>query len=345
MSWRTIGGAVATAVILGGIILIVNDHGDRQVQPGETPSVTPKTVPTPSVLTEGGPSTNPLALTTFAEQEFNGRELTVGRVLSTTDAYTRHYITYKSGDLTISGIMNKPSGAGPFPVLILNHGFIDPAIYANGRGLKREQDYLARQGYVVVHSDYRNHAESSKDAHAEHNLRQGYVEDVINVIYAIQAANLPYIDEDKIGMLGHSMGGGVAFAVAVTQPDLVDAIVLFAPVSADMRDNFERWLSRRPEVAERIAQTYGLPADNPTFWDEVSPRTYFSRIRVPLMIHHGTADESVPLAWSERATEDLKHAHKDVTLHVYPNEPHEFATAWPTVMARTTSFFDQALKR
>jgi hypothetical protein len=28
--------------------------------------------------------------------------------------------------------------------VILNHGYIDPAIYTNGRGLKREQDYLAR---------------------------------------------------------------------------------------------------------------------------------------------------------------------------------------------------------
>lgn len=292
----------------------------------------------------GGAYTNPLALGVFAQKEFRGSDFTVGRILAETDAYTRRYITYKSGDLIISGIMNVPRGEGPFPVLLLNHGYIDPAIYTNGRGLKREQDYLAREGYVVIHSDYRNHAQSDDDPSSERNFRLGYAEDVINAILAVRAANLSYIDGGRVGMLGHSMGGGVAYTIAVTRPDLVDAFVLFAPVSADVRDNFDKWTRSRPEVASEILSAHGSFEENPEFWDSISPRTYFQNIEDPLSIHHGTVDESVPLEWSQRAVDVLEELGKDVAFEVYPGEPHEFASAWPTVMRQTAAFFDQHVK-
>jgi dipeptidyl aminopeptidase/acylaminoacyl peptidase len=314
----------------------------RQFLPEEAAAV-----PVPPPAGGGGPAVDGLSLIAFAEQEFSGGDFTVGRVLADNETYTRYYITYTSGELTISGIMNVPKGtppAGGFPLLLLNHGHIDTSVYTNGRGLKREQDYLARRGYVVIHSDYRGHAESDDDPTADRRFRLGYAEDVINAILAVKAADLPYIDAERVGMLGHSMGGGVAWRIAVTQPELVDAYVQFAPVSADERDNFAKWVSRRREVAEQIIAQHGLPADNPAFWDNISPISFFANVAVPVMIHHGTADDSVPLSWSERAEAELKAAGKDVTMHVYPGEPHEFIDAWPAVMQRTAEFFDRYVK-
>jgi len=285
----------------------------------------------------------PMSLLALLDKEFDGRDFTVGRVLAQNSAYTRYYITYTSGELTISGIMNVPAGTGPFPLVLLNHGYIDPAIYTNGRGLKREQDYLARQGHVVIHSDYRGYAESDDDPMVDQRFRIGYAEDVINAIKAVERAGLPYVDTERVGMLGHSMGGGVAWRIAVTQPGLVDAFVQFAPVSADERDNFAKWTRRRAEVAEAIIAEHGTPEENPAFWDAISPLSFFDRITAPILIHHGTADESVPLAWSEREAAALEAAGKDVRLEVYPGEPHEFAQAWPTVMEQTAEFFAQHL--
>ena len=110
------------------------------------------------VLEEGGESFHPVSIPTMMQKEYDGRDFTVGKVLADNEIYTRYFITYKSGSLTISGIMNKPKGNGPFPMLILNHGYIDPAVYTNGRGLRREQDYLARRGYIVIHPDYIKHS-------------------------------------------------------------------------------------------------------------------------------------------------------------------------------------------
>jgi len=37
--------------------------------------------------------------------------------------------------------------------------------------MRREHDYLARQGYVVLHVDYRSHATSSDDPDVDYELR------------------------------------------------------------------------------------------------------------------------------------------------------------------------------
>jgi hypothetical protein len=51
-------------------------------------------------------------------------------------------ITYRGDGLKISGVMNLPDGNGPFPVLVLNHGYIDPDPYFSGQGMPREPDHL-----------------------------------------------------------------------------------------------------------------------------------------------------------------------------------------------------------
>jgi alpha/beta hydrolase fold len=218
--------------------------------PPTSPTATPS--PTP---TEDPP--HPISLQALMAKEYDGRRLRVGRVLARTSDYTRQFVTYMSGKLSISGIMNIPDGEGPFPVLILNHGYIDPAIYTNGRGLAREQDYLARNGYVVLHTDYRNHAQSDDDPNADLKLRLGYTEDVINAVLAVKRSTLPYLDKKRIGLLGRSMGGGVTLNALVVKPGLVDAAVVFAPVSSNTVDNFNRWIrgdpSRGPTALRRSA--------------------------------------------------------------------------------------------
>lgn len=300
--------------------------------------------PAAEIPEKAEPEPDPVSLQALMQKQYDGRELKIGPVQAETANYTRYYITYKSGELTISGIMNVPKGPGPFPVVIMNHGYIDPAVYTNGRGLRREQDYFASRGYVVIHPDYRNHAESSKDPNVEGNIRLGYVEDVINTIYALRAANLPYADTSRIAMIGHSMGGGIAQAIMVAQPDLVDAYMLYAPVSTDARESYWRWTKSRPEAVAQIDAQFGDPEKNPEFWDNVSPINFLERVKSPVLINHGTNDQDVPLEWSERTNAALQKAGKAVVFHAYPGEGHEFGPAWPTVMQRTLEFFNQNLK-
>ncbi|KAA1423096.1 alpha/beta fold hydrolase [Mumia zhuanghuii] len=272
-------------------------------------------------------------------KEYDGRALRLRRVLARTDAYVRHAVTYRSGDLRISGILNLPRGDGPFPVAILAHGYIDPAIYTTGRGMMREQDYLAREGFAVLHVDYRNHAGSDDDPTAERDLRLGYTEDVINAVLAVRGSDDPRLDGDRVGLVGRSMGGGVVQNVLVTQPGLVDAAVVFASVSSDTVDNYERWIAAdRPEVAADIVRAHGSPEENPDFWEQASPRTYVERATEPLLILHGTVDDTCPPRWARRTAAAFERAGKDVELVWYEGEGHAFGPQWPASMRRTVRF-------
>lgn len=210
-----------------------------------------------------------VSLPYIMSEKFDGRDLQLGVVEYTRDVYTRYHITYMSGNLRISGIMDVPKGDGPFPVVITAHGFVEPRYYTIGRGLKREQDYLARHGFVVLHPDYRNNDGSDKDANNNLRLNLGYTEDVINAIYAIRDSSFKFIDKRNIGLLGHSLGGGVALNMMVSKPGLIKAYVLFAPISMDYRDNYNRWILNRapgtmrkygpPEMRTKIIEAYGSP--------------------------------------------------------------------------------------
>jgi len=286
---------------------------------------------------------DPVSLPALMQTEITGTDLVVGDAIGSTANYTRHPVTYKANEFTISGIMNIPKGDGPFPTLVLGHGYIDPAIYTSGRGLKREQDYLANQGYIVLHTDYRNHAGSDDDPNNDTNLRLGYTIDVVAAARALRASALPQVDTEKIGYLGRSMGGGIGYNVATVAPNEYDAIILFAPVSANYVDNFNKWGRDMPTVGNPIIERFGSPEDTPEFWAGISAENYFEKIDDPIMIHHGSADDTCQLAWSERAAAQMEALNKDVTLHIYEGEQHAFGPQWELSMQRSVEFFQKNL--
>ncbi|MDL5205143.1 alpha/beta fold hydrolase [Streptomyces sp. ALI-76-A] len=343
-SWST--ACVAAALVLVAATGCTGDGGEgdgtRTGPPASArassqgPTAPPSATRTP---------VDPVSIPGLIQREHRGSGLELGAVLARTDAYTSHRVTYEANGLTISGLLNIPTGRGPFPALVLAHGYIDPAVYTTGRGLAREQDLLARDGYVVLHTDYRNHAGSDDDPDNDVNLRLGYTEDVIGAVKALRSSGRPEIDGERIGLLGRSMGGGVVYNTLVVAPGLVDAAVVFAPVSsrpAENVDHFQR--GEGDPVVAGIEAAHGTPEENPRFWREVSPITYVDRVTEPLLIHHGTADGTCPLTWTRQTVAAFERAGKDVQLRTYEGEGHTFGPQWPRSMDATTAFFERHLR-
>jgi dipeptidyl aminopeptidase/acylaminoacyl peptidase len=277
----------------------------------------------------------------LAVREYGGGELQVEETLAVTGAFTRTLVTYPSDGLTIYGFMNVPQGAGPFPVVLMLHGYIDPEIYTTLAYTTRYADSLARAGYLVIHPNLRDYAPS--DA-GPNRFRVGMALDVLNLMALVrqqggQPGPLQRADPDAVGLWGHSMGGGIALRVITADPG-VRAAVLYGSMSGDEKQNYERILYWTD--GERGQEELDTPEEA---LRRISPIFHLERIQAAVSIHHSEADEVVPLEWSLDLCERLRALDKPVECFTYSGLPHTFRGEGDLLfMQRTATFFDQYLK-
>lgn len=286
---------------------------------------------------------NLVSVPALTRHRYDGRGLRLEKVLTRGLAFTRYAVSYRSGDLRITGVMDVPTRAGRAPLVVMAHGWTDPARYRSGSMIGRERELLAEHGFVALQIDYRNHAGSTREGDGVVARPLGYAEDLVNAVLAVRRAGLPFVDATRVGLFGRSMGGGVVLNALAARPRLADAAVLYSPVSSRAADNYARWVAREPGLRARVVGAYGTPADRPRFWAGASSRGYLGRLDLPVQIHHGTADPVCPVTWSRATTAALRAAGGDVTLHEYAGEDHRFDAAWSRFMHRTVTFLHAGL--
>lgn len=315
--------------------------------PSESPSE-PSSSPTePSTPAEPEetlpPRTDTPSLANLMRADFDGRGLRVVATEGATAQYTRYQVTYRSNGTLVSGVLLKPHGKGPFPAVVLNHGYIEPSIYVTGQGMAREQDWLANAGFVVLHTDYRGHAAGDPATDLERELRLAYARDSINAVLALE--KLRYVDDDKTAMMGRSMGGGVTLNALVAAPGLVDAAVIYASVSSRYLDNLRHFTEpNRPEAVSSLFDRFGTPGSTGGFYRGLSSRTHFDRITEPVLILHGAVDGTCPPVWSRTTQGLLEEAGVDSTLIEYPGEDHTFYARWQDSIVRSVKFLRTQLE-
>ena len=120
----------------------------------------------------------------------------------------------------------------------------------------RGQGYLARRGWVVLHTDYRGHAGADDVGPLEREMRLGYARDAIAAVKTLRG--LDEVDADRVAMLGRSMGGGVTLNALVAEPGIVDAAVVHASVSSRFEDNLRQFTEPgRPDRVEAMGERGG----------------------------------------------------------------------------------------
>lgn len=360
--------AVRWPVVVGALLALLTAAvaGCRSPQPGPTPTTalptptftpvpppptathTPTATsipsPTPTATPSPTPTPHPLAAYTIEglrARDYPGGTVEIRSVLTRTEAYTRYYIAYPSDGLTITGVMHVPHGEGPFPVVILNHGYIPPSRYWSGADTWRAADYLARHGYLTIAPDFRGWGGSDSGPNF---FRTGLVIDVLNLISSLPS--IPQADPERVGMWGHSMGGGVT-TKAIVVDARIRAAVLYAPVSADDREVMARWggWRRFPDTPDPMWRAYVQAMDDPHFLRLTSPIFFMEFVTAPVQIHQGTADTTTPPRWAEAIRNALIAAGKEVEYYAYEGQGHAFeGEAWNLFMERTRQFFDKYLK-
>jgi uncharacterized protein len=298
------------------------------------------------------PPARPVSVLGLAEQRHRGDRLRLGAIRERTAEYTSYDVTYRSRSTTprgeesytISGVLNVPRGRGPFPAVVLAHGYIDPATYVRGQGMTRERGYLAARGYIALHVDYRNHAESDDDPLSQVRMRLGYSADVINAVNALRGSREVPVDDDRIALFGRSMGGGVILKALVAEPGLVRAAVPWASVSSLEAQNYDQFI--RPDPGDsalriQLVRRYGTE-QAPRFWRENSSRPYFDRISEPVLLIHGRFDDTCPPRWATATQRALTGAGVDSRL-VWYDDGHAFGPQFNAAMNRLVRFLDRHL--
>jgi dipeptidyl aminopeptidase/acylaminoacyl peptidase len=305
----------------------------------------------------------PYTIDGLRQHVYQSGKIKIRAKLDENDAYTSYLIDYPSDGLTITGVMNIPAGTGPFPVIVMNHGFYSRRVYKSGDGTDRASAYLARRGYITVASDYRSWGDSDIGTSLFYS---GLVIDVINLIDAV--SSIPEADAERIGMWGHSMGGGVTIKV-LTIDSRVDAAILYSMVSADHADIIERWGNGCFGDVIEGEQAFGcnssdivpfdLPLNLQTAYRDaakdadllmgISPIFHLEHVAAPIQIHYGTEDgqdfAGTPPEWSRKLYESLRGLNKDVELLGYEGEGHSFSPdPWFAFMGRVGRFFDSNVK-
>ena len=100
----------------------------------------------------------------------------------------------------VSGILFKPGDAtadNPLPAVVLTHG------YLNNREMQLQNAIeLARRGFVVLTVDREGHGNYENSGEQSALMATSGLYDSVKYLY-----NMDYVDKDKIGISGHSMGG------------------------------------------------------------------------------------------------------------------------------------------
>jgi dipeptidyl aminopeptidase/acylaminoacyl peptidase len=237
---------------------------------------------------------------------------------------------------------------------VFNHGFIPPSQYRTTERYVAYVDAIAQSGYIVFKSDYRGHGDSEGLPTGGYGS-PAYTIDVLNALASIE--HYPDADPIRIGIWGHSMGGQVTLRAMVVSED-IKAGVIWSGVVGAYPEMLNHWRQRSTERSnggfpvpgtgrrwrQDLIEQYGTPEENPEFWASISPNSYVSDLPGPLQLHHGTADQEVPLQFSQELYDEVRAAGKTVEFYTYPGSNHNISQGFALAMQRTIAFFDKYVR-
>ena len=232
--------------------------------------------------------------------------------------YECSHIWYLSDDIPISGYVLKPKLTENrlWPVILYARGGTGNFGVIND--LNRVELYLlAKEGYVVVATDYRWTGERAR----QDDWGAQTVNDILNLVPLVK--NLRYADVKRMFLLGVSRGGTMTYmalragipvtaAAVVAGPSDLETLVISRPDFLTGDEYSDGWAKLWPEFEHRKQEHFrARPAVS---WAD--------QINVPVLILHSRNDSKIPVSQAFAIAEKLQQYKKEYELVIYGNDGH-----------------------
>ena len=261
---------------------------------------------------------------------------------------TQERLSYRASDgLGLDGLLIVPAGRsradGPFPLITWVHG--GPySRYADQFMLAPHSpgQWLATAGYAVFLPNPRGGMGHGRDFAAAVAGSVGGAEwsDIISGIDLLIADGVA--DPERLGIGGASHGGFMA-AWAIGQTDRFKAAMMAAGISDwGMLVATGEWGT----MDAALSGSSGWEGTGPHPHDQVSPISFASKIRTPVLIVHGEDDTNVPVSQAIYFHRALSWYGAEHELVIYPREGHGFVERnhQLDLLRRTRAWFDRWLR-
>jgi len=306
-------------------------------QASHTPTPAPAATLAPVASPAPTPALPAYAIESLRVRAYPGGQLTLGDVMFRGQGFTKHHMSWPSNGQTMTGTISLPDGPGPFPVVVVNHGFIPPERYWIGQDSGIFGDPMAAHGFISVAPNWPGYS-GSGPAPPDLPAIVGQTVTALDLVSSL--GTLPQADTGKIAFVGHSNGGGISQMAMVVDPR-IKAVVLQAPVSSDMVDNARKWWVQRPESLGNL----GTPDTNPDGYRHISPRNYLASWMGPVLIIQGTVDHDIPADWTNATHAALQRAGVQTQLMWIAGADHDLVGAnRDNAVAAQEAWIRQALR-
>lgn len=284
----------------------------------------------------------------LSNAEIKPGKIEIKEIINEEDKYTSYIFSFEFNPglegktfKKTTGQLNLPSGNGPFPLVVMLRGYINQETYQTGDGTRKAAAIFAENGFITVAPDFLGYAGSDKEAENIFEARfQTYVA-VLSLLNSLNQLDSLVNLSDNVGLWGYSNGG----QIALTALEITGAgypTTLWAPVSKPFPYSVlfytdaseDRGKLIRRELA-KFEEMYDV--------DKYSIDLYLDNIRATLQIHQGTADDAVPVSWSDELIDMLTELNIDLDYYKYPGANHNMVPSWNMVVNRDLEFFNKNL--
>lgn len=270
-------------------------------------------------------SSSNLYLYRLSDGSFQQMTNTLNPAIHPDDLVEAEVVRYPSFDgLDIPAIYYKPKNASPdnkVPALVWVHG--GPGGQSRV-GYRPRIQYLVNQGYAILMVNNRGSSGYGKTFYQLDDLNHGEndLQDCIEGKNYL--ASLPYIDKDKIGIIGGSYGGYMVMRAMTHTPEAFKVGVNIFGVTnwiRTLRSIPPWWESFKDALYLELGDPYS--ADSTRLYD-ISPLFHADQVKNPVMVLQGSKDPRVLQIESDEMVAEIEKNGVPVEYVLFEDEGHGF---------------------